>query len=699
MDNPKPAAATVRFGSFEVDLRSGELRKSGVRIRLQEQPFKVLAALLNNPGQIVTREELRQQIWPDESFGDFDHAVNVAVVKLRAALGDSAGSPRLIETLHRRGYRFIYPVTPDGAKEVSVKPSPVILRRWKGVIATIVSAVVITGVGAGIYRRLLKEPIPNLASMEITRLTDSGNASYVAVSPDGRYVVYALREGEKLGLWVRQVANASAVQILPAAAVDFQGLAFSRDGSSIYFVRSDENNLYFKSLYSMPALGGPAHLLIKDVDCAPSFSPDGRQFVFTRASPTRRVTEILIANDDGSDEHVLASFPDTDPSYNVGATWSPDGQRIAVALMFVGDRVRWVLYTISIGEGGAKELYSSHGYVGRPVWLPDGNNLIVPLEDPLSSRAQLWEISNPQAKLSRITNDLSDYDLRIDLTADGQNLAATVTTRLSNIWVAPSTAMSEVRQMTSGETPMVEVAESADGKIMSLSLDGKLWTMNADGSQRTSLPQIHNPLAFKSCGHRVVFVAYLDGQFVLLRAEADGTNVTRLFSGDLWAPTCSPDGSQIYYINYVAPEKIWRIPAAGGAAKVVSDVAGEGSIDRLSVSPDGRFLAYMYQTASPPAWNLAVISTQEDLPLHRYAVPGGSSRPRWSADGTGLQYLLTRQGVTNIWEQPLQGGSPKQLTRFPSGMIFDFNWSSDGKRLLMARGSLSSDVVLIRNLH
>ena len=97
----------TQFGVFELDRRSGELRKAGARIRLQIQPLKVLTALLDEPGAVVTREELKQRIWPEDSFGDFDHAVNVAVAKLRAALADSADTPRFIETLPRRGYRFI----------------------------------------------------------------------------------------------------------------------------------------------------------------------------------------------------------------------------------------------------------------------------------------------------------------------------------------------------------------------------------------------------------------------------------------------------------------------------------------------------------------------------------------------------------------------------------------------------------------
>lgn len=114
--DPNPGSAQhsenrlLRFGVFEVDLAAGELRKNGARIRLQEQPFQVLVALLENAAKVVTREDLRQKIWPADTFVDFDHSLNTAVNKIRESLGDSASSPRFVETLARRGYRFIAPV-------------------------------------------------------------------------------------------------------------------------------------------------------------------------------------------------------------------------------------------------------------------------------------------------------------------------------------------------------------------------------------------------------------------------------------------------------------------------------------------------------------------------------------------------------------------------------------------------------------
>ena len=123
MPEASPSPRALRFGVFEADLRTGELRKNGMKVRLQEQPFQVLATLLERPGEMVAREELRQRLWPADTFVDFDHSLNTAINKLREALGDSAGSPRFIETLARRGYRFLAPVEIIGG-ENEVAPTP-----------------------------------------------------------------------------------------------------------------------------------------------------------------------------------------------------------------------------------------------------------------------------------------------------------------------------------------------------------------------------------------------------------------------------------------------------------------------------------------------------------------------------------------------------------------------------------------------
>ncbi len=146
MTQPSPAL-TMQFGVYEVDLKAGELRKQGLRIKLQEKPFQVLALLLERPGELVTREELQKKLWPGDTFVDFDHSMNTAVNKLREALGDSAESPRFIETLPKRGYRFIAPVQLGGRAQAVPAMAPA-GRQRPAVIGVVAALVVVLGVAA-----------------------------------------------------------------------------------------------------------------------------------------------------------------------------------------------------------------------------------------------------------------------------------------------------------------------------------------------------------------------------------------------------------------------------------------------------------------------------------------------------------------------------------------------------------------------
>jgi len=154
------SSRTVRFGVFEVDLDRSELRKQGLRVRLQEQPFQVLAALLSSPGEVVTREELIHRLWPDGTVVDFDRGLNAAVTRLRQALSDSAETPRYVETLPRRGYRFIAPVERESsvepAAEISPVPSHKSVRRSLVPQWMVMFGVVILAVGAGLVYAVLR---------------------------------------------------------------------------------------------------------------------------------------------------------------------------------------------------------------------------------------------------------------------------------------------------------------------------------------------------------------------------------------------------------------------------------------------------------------------------------------------------------------------------------------------------------------
>jgi DNA-binding winged helix-turn-helix (wHTH) protein/Tol biopolymer transport system component len=699
------------FGLFEADLSSGELYRRGRKISLQEQPFRVLAMLLERPGELVTREEVRKRLWPDGTFVDFDEGLDTALKKLRYALGDSAQNPTFIETLPRRGYRFIAPVTNDDVglpQKIADAPysavpttSPALGERTPKYLPAIIAVGLVLVTALGIYRWKSHTHALTAEKMEITRLTETGNATSVAISPDGRYVVHASRVGEKQGLWLRQVATRSDVQILPPEATGFHGISFSPDGNYVYFLRELVDDPGVKYLYAMPTLGGPPRLLIKDVDSPVSFSPDGRLFVFTRGIPTRSEIQVHTANADGSGDRLLASLQGSSVSFQTGATWSPDGRTIAVAVTRINP-LRCELYTIAANSGSMKELYPSPGVVGRPLWLPDGDGLLMVVNDQ-NEHGRLWTISYPRGVPRLLRNDLANFDWHIDATRDLKTVAAVTNSMVSNIWVAPSTDLSAARQMTSGELAMLSVAESPDGRILGKTRDGKLWIFNPDGTQRTLLfdkSYVETPTA---CGRFVSFVFDGDDSTDVIRLETNGTNPTTLATGDVgWSVACSPDGRYVFYNRVGAPQTIWRIPIDGGPSAKVADVLEDGMVGNLTVSPDGTLLAYPFDEYHPvPKTKLAIISIDGKAPPRVLNAPGGvfgQVTISWSGDGKALQYLLTVNGATNVWQQPIAGGKPTQLTRFSSGKIFRFNWSLDRKHMLFSRGDTTSDVVLLTNL-
>jgi len=472
----------------------------------------------------------------------------------------------------------------------------------------------------------------------------------------------------------------------------------SPDGNYVYFIRSDPKDPFFKYLYSMPVLGGPVRKLIADVDSPVSFSPDGHQFVFERGVAKRNVVELRIAKADGSGERGLTTIQDGDISlFQPGPAWSPDGRTIVVPLRILGRERRWVLTSISVQDGKLREIYSSLGALGRPIWL-SGHSLLIPHYDMTYERAQLWKVSYPEGVAQRFTNDLAAYDQPLDIARDGSTVAAIASTVSANIWVSPAEYSSNARQITSGELPMIDIAETINGKLLSASGDGRLWIMDSNGDHLEPFNDTRGIGWVTQCGRFVLFASFGADAVTITRVNADASHAIRLISGDVRHPACSPDGRFVFYVSGHRPQKVWRISSEGGSPVEIAAAVGDGVTGPLDVSPDGRFFSYPFDEY-PPVWKIAVSSASGAQPIRTLKVPGGTTRVRWSPTGTGLQYLATQKGATNIWEQPLAGGDPKQLTKFTSGRIFDFNWSSDHQRLLLSRGDVTSDVVLLSNLH
>ena len=702
----------LSFGQFSADLASGELYRNGRRVALQEKPFRILAMLLERPEEVVTREDVRKQLWPDGTFVDFNEGIDTALKKLRYALGDSAQNPIFIETIPRRGYRFIAPVSngssdtlPSPAAELHTPSTSATAKahaKSRKYLAMLLAIVLISAAGYAFFRWASRHRDLDLRRVQLTKLTDSGQVQGVAISPDGRYVAYARGDEIRQSLLMQEAATHRDIQILPDGP-GFHGLTFSPDGNSLYVVRSDTNDPAFKYLYLLPTHGGPVTKLITDVDSPVSFSPDGKQFVYERGVPTRNYIDVKIANADGSNDHVLTTIPDgSSMLYQPGPNWSPDGRKIAVPVLLANHQLRWVLDIVSAKDGSIQELYSSTQFLGRPVWLPDGKALLFSHIDNPGQRYQLWTVSFPEGRAQPLTHDLANYGSDLDMTRDGRTFATTTIDVVSHAWMAPASDLPQFHQVTADALPMKDIAEAPDGKILVTSADAVAWEMYTDGGQRTRFTDVQPVREPTACG-RFVMLRVDHEDSALVRVNQDGSHPTVLARGEVDSPVCSADGTAIFYYTWDPPQRIWKVPLEGGSPQHLADGLGDLIAQTIAVSPDDKYLVYPYtQFGRVPSegWKLAVIPLDGGPMVHQFAVPSGAGgvRVRWSPSGKGLQYVVTQNGVSNLWEQPLSGGKPKQFTQFTSGQILDFNWTLDHTRLLLTRGSENRDAVLLHHL-
>jgi DNA-binding winged helix-turn-helix (wHTH) protein/Tol biopolymer transport system component len=553
----------LSFGTFEVDRESGELFKRGSPVRVQEKPLQLLLLLLEHPGEIVLREDLQRRLWPNGTYVDFDKGLNTAVKKLRYVLGDSPDKSVFVETIPRRGYRFIAPVSGNGigtgdpvaagttfptstgrTESIGDRSEKVLHssnqpagagKYWYSLVAALflLAALVLVK-----YGKFSRKPVLDLQNTELTELTNNGKVRQMAISPDGLSLAYARNDGLEQSLWLKRINSGTETQLLAADTVNFAGMEFSPDGHYLYFARSEKSNPVFGYLCRIPAEGGTVEQLIRDADTAVSFSPDGKQLVYTRGYPRRKISEIRVANVDGTGDHLLATVAGNEV-FDSGPAWSPRNDSIAVSVHLTGQRRRFALYLISLSKATQTEVYSSTGAIGRPLWIEGGRELLLTLEDINSHRGQLWTVSTSSGEANRVTNDLTDYDSAVDLTPDGKRLAVIATGAVSNLWIAGKTDLSHPSQVTSGEPALYHVHELLDGRL--IAVGSGLWIMEKDGTHRMPITSLNNLEWIEPCGRFLLAVTSTNGEKVLTRVAQDGSNETALTSGDVLFPACSPD--------------------------------------------------------------------------------------------------------------------------------------------------------------
>jgi serine/threonine protein kinase len=580
------------------------------------------------------------------------------------------------------------------------RPRPRWLPAAMAVLALVAVAV---GYGLNHLGRSGSSPETGSASsrsMKMTRLTSTGKSEEAAISRDGKYVVHVLHDAGNQSLWITLVNTVSSVELVAPTDATITDPTFSPDGVHVYYLRREKGAGVW-ALFNVPVLGGPSRKVMEPISGRVSFSPDGTRFVFERQDPEGGISNILTANVDGSEAREIATcvFPDLcdDP------VWSPDGQVIAVPVTTIAGGVQGNIREVPVAGGELKPIGSeTWSWVSETAWLPDGSGLVLGAQERGSFSDQLWEISYPAGSVRRITNDLYSYE-GVGLTADGTALVTEQNENKYTVWVGFPDHSKEPRQITTGTRRDDDngISSAPDGKIYFGSTAGgnlDIWLADPEGgSPRQLTDGTNSDFGPSACGdgRYVVFASDRGGSWNIWRMDAEGSHPIQLTDGELEAfPACSPDGQWVAYLGTFENDfSLFKISIDGGDPHRVSKIGANPP--RPAISPDGNEIAFRSWDEELKRLRTVIVSAEGGEPSRDVDIPSGIYQ--WSPDGEALTYVQTDGGVGNIWSQPLDGGSATQLTHFDSDLIGDFAWSGDGTGLVLTRGVVIRDVVLLEN--
>jgi Tol biopolymer transport system component/DNA-binding winged helix-turn-helix (wHTH) protein len=661
----------VRFGIFEANLETGELRRNGARVKLQDQPFQLLALLLARPGEIVTREELRSRLWSDDTFVDFDHGLNAAIRRLRDALGDSADNPRFVETLSRRGYRFVAPVqaqtneATEKERQESDSGSSAGLY-WRVALAVVI--VLLAGSGAGwIAARHFNPAAKDIKFTEL-RLTANPSDDPVfnaVISADGKYLAFTDRKG----FYLKVVATGETHSIVLPEGFIARPVSWFPDGSHVLadkFPGSGEQSSVWlgskpssteeqPSMWSISVLGGNPRKLLENAE-ARSVSPDGSQIAFVRGEKNQ---EIWLASSDGEQARKIVGEPG---DIFGSVAWSPDGRRLA----FVRYRYHPGAYegyvSIAVCDPTTKEtnITLSDLKLGDALaWAPDGR-LIYSLAEPPpnQSGSNLWAVpldsttGRPIGAATRLTNS-PDKKMGLSVSANGKSLVFLKWSGAPQIYLAQ--------------------IETRTGRLSS--------------PRRLGLPEGRNlPYAWTSDSKSVLFTSDRDGPTHLFRQAVDQPAPDLLVGGkdSVILARANSDGSEILYLvssdghDNPGYAKIMRVPLSGGAAKLVLQDEAIGNL-QCAHSPS---VLCVFSQSLPNAVRFVLFDPVSGAKKELTSIEGATGyKYNWSLSPDGSAIATAVWRGNQIQFLSTTNGSTRSLVVKGQGGILALDWGADGRSL------------------
>jgi Tol biopolymer transport system component/DNA-binding winged helix-turn-helix (wHTH) protein len=655
----QPEASSVlpdkyAFGLFEADLKTGELRKNGKRVRIQGQPFRVLAILLEHHGEVVNKEQIQKTLWGDNTTVDFDHSLGIAVNKLRDALGDSADNPRFIETLARRGYRFIAPVKEIRPAEIEAKTGPAVSSvapdvsvqekqapffRWILVLAIAVFCFAILSVW--LWLRTPPAQIP----LRISAVTHHGKVlatqldveNFSAMVVEGGRIYFSQLEEGRPVLAEALTANGEVQDLrLPSEIVAPLICSISRDGSRL-IVRNHLAREPEQPVWIVPTLGGQAQRFGDVLAHDAAWMPDGQHILYATGNA------LFVAQEDGQQSQQLITVP----GRAFWLRWSPDGKllRFTVLDPNTGDPSLWEYSTSSRKLRRLLNGWSQPSAECCGSWTPDGRAYV--FGSTRDGFADIWEMrgGNLDRNPVKLTNGPLEYRSPATGSASNRIFFTGVDYRREMLMYSPAAHRFLPLGNNLGATALVEYSRDGQWVAWLNASDNTLWRSRADGSERLQLTTPSTPalsifsMRWSPDNHSLALMARkAGGQWTIYLTDANGGNLQPILEENRGQadPNWSPDGKEIVFgrvpdimSGESQPKAIFSLNLQSHSGE---KIPGSDGLFSPRLSPDGRYIAAL--RSGQKTMMLFDRQTQRWTTL----VKDGAADPVWASNSRAIFY-------------------------------------------------------------
>jgi DNA-binding winged helix-turn-helix (wHTH) protein/Tol biopolymer transport system component len=704
------ANGRIVFGDFELDPERRVLTRDGQKVPLGAKAYELLLTLIENRDKVVTKEFLLEKVWEGQFVEENNLTVHIAAI--RKALGEQKGQHRYILTVPGKGYKFVGKVGAAELEKITVETNEVqsivieeyedeeIVIRPRNVLslppakrsgrwmwAAVPILLLIAGGGwllfSGSREARTRFDTPPMTSRIFS--VPGAVPQRVAISPDGRKIAFTKRASGKDALWIGDLESNSSIQLTEPAERLHNTLQFSPDGGTVYFTARDANYPVW-TLMSVSASGGAVRDLGVEVDGDIAVSPDGRLLAHFTNEGGKRSAIIVRDASSGSNPRAVFRVAEGERIFIPYLAWSPAG-RVTVWVSDSGTTCRFLDIdpssgtSRSFGQGPCEN-------VSNFEWFGDGSAMVITetlAEDARRSQLRLLNPANGERR--ELTNDAFHYaSLSLSTSRGGRVAALEVRNLLDISTVDPYADSKEEKRLSGGSNNEGAhgVAAAPDGKFLYTVKVGRsraIWQIDPDGTGARELVKPENgredmQLSVSADNRFIVFDSNRTGKWEVWRANRDGSGSIALTSdGDNAGSTVTPDGKFVLYRAEGAKKGIWKVPIDGGAAELI--IGDDCSWP--DVSPDGRFLACASGRDDEGPKRKIKVYTSDGRLFREFSVGPSSilyNRLRWSPDGRSIIY---KDVVDGLWEQPLDGASPRRMAGFDSIRVFHFNRAGENE--------------------